>query len=153
MVMRTNLLLFGDSYWKLLSGPAMGTSPAPPYAKIYYSYHEETALLNQASLRLILYVRFIDDVLLIQGGGNKTFHRTVQIMNSFVEEGRRLTWDRSHTTPEKQVDFLDLTIMLESDGSISTKTYQKSMNLYLYLMPNSAHPPGNFRGMIYYMLQ
>lgn len=38
-------------------------------------------------------------------------------------------------------------------GFISTKTYQKMMNLYLYLPSNSAHPPGALKGLIVGNLQ
>ena len=37
-------------------------------------------------------------------------------------------------------------------GQLVTKTYQKPMNLYLYLPPTSAHNPAIFKGMIYGML-
>ena len=48
--------------------------------------------------------------------------------------------------------FLDLHITLSSQN-ISFSTYQKPHNLYLYLPPHSAHPPGIIRSLIYGLLR
>ena len=44
-------------------------------------------------------------------------------------------------------NFLDLSLHI-SNSKILTKTYQKSMNLYLYIPSNSAHPPSCLKGLI-----
>ena len=46
------------------------------------------------------------------------------------------------------VNFLDMTISIQ-DSIISTKTYQKEGNPYLYINPSSAHPPGMIKGVIF----
>jgi hypothetical protein len=43
--------------------------------------------------------------------------------------------------------LLDLEINIQGN-TITTKTYQKDMNLYLYIPPLSAHPPSCFKGLI-----
>jgi hypothetical protein len=46
------------------------------------------------------------------------------------------------------INFLDLSLSIT--GSIITAaTYQKPMNLHLYIPPSSAHPPSCFKGLIY----
>ncbi len=55
-------------------------------------------------------------------------------------------------SPSYQVHFLDLNITL-SRSKISTSTYQKEMNLYLYIPPKSAHPPSCFKDLIHGELQ
>ena len=50
--------------------------------------------------------------------------------------------------PGMKKTFLDLTITLSSDMSITTKTYHKPLNLHLYIPPASAHPPGVLFGLI-----
>ena len=42
--------------------------------------------------------------------------------------------------------------MLSSDGHISTKKFQKKMNLFLYIPPHSSHPPGLMKSLIYGLL-
>lgn len=55
--------------------------------------------------------------------------------------------------PNKNIDFLDLTILVQNNGMIITKTYQKSMNLHLYLLPHSSYPPKLFKSIIYSTIQ
>ena len=50
------------------------------------------------------------------------------------------------------MDFLDLTIKIDSMGNITTETYQKPMNLFLYITPNSAHPPGLMKSLVFGLL-
>jgi hypothetical protein len=49
--------------------------------------------------------------------------------------------------------FLDLDITLGSDGRFSFKTYQKELNLHLYIPAASSHSPDTLKGMIYGNLQ
>ncbi len=57
-----------------------------------------------------------------------------------------LTWEAKKLG--HSADFLDLTITIENDQTISTKTFQKSMNLYLYIPATSAHPTGMIIGVV-----
>ena len=59
----------------------------------------------------------------------------------------RLRW--TVEAPAKEAVFLDLTIKLERDGSITTATYVKPINPHLYILPNSAHPKGVLKSLIY----
>jgi len=49
--------------------------------------------------------------------------------------------------PSKNTAFLDLDISI-NQSAIQTSTYQKSLNLYLYIPPRSAHPPSCLKGLI-----
>eukprot|EP00804_Cyclotella_cryptica_P007002 CCRYP_007132-RC/>CCRYP_007132-RC protein AED:0.47 eAED:0.47 QI:0/-1/0/1/-1/0/1/0/85 len=57
-----------------------------------------------------------------------------------------LKWD--FTSPKNSVNFLNLTIWIEN-GKILTGTYQKPNHPYLYIPPQSAHPPGCIKGTIH----
>ena len=147
LVMTHNVFSFGDTYWLQLSGTAMGTPPAPSYATIVYAIHEAT-LIAKYSRNLYFYKRYIDDVFGIwvpdlshSVGDNITYAEFCSDMNY-----HRLRWDVSDRC--SQVDFLDITITIQQDGRISTKLFEKALNLYLYIPPHSAHPPGVLTGLV-----
>ena len=110
------------------------------YATIYFSYHEERVIMPSARRRkdILLYVRFTDDVFAIIKKPETAEILEEGQLNSFDVEVKRLIWEVS-TTPARMINFLDLTIALSHSNSITTKTFQKQMNNYLYLPQESAH--------------
>ena len=145
IVMRNNVFRFGDTHWHQISGTAMGTPPAPPYATLYYAIHE-TIFLEEFKANLLFYRRFIDDIIGIwvvvdEQTDAQTWICFKNRLNNFglVRE----TNDRSSS-----VVYMDLTIKL-ANQKLSTSLYEKALNLYLYIPPHSAHPPGVLTGLIY----
>ncbi len=61
-----------------------------------------------------------------------------------------MTWE--FETPSISMDFLDLTINIKGN-KITTKMYQKALNLYQYLMPQSNHPPRMMKDIIFILMQ
>ena len=61
-----------------------------------------------------------------------------------------LTWNSEPFS--SSVNFLDLTITL-NNGHITTSTFQKPMNLYIYIPPHSTHQPGMLKSLIFGQLQ
>jgi len=60
LVMRNNIMSVGDLFFLQLSGVAMGISPAPPIASIFYAIFENKMLPNwDHCIRFLR--RFIDD--------------------------------------------------------------------------------------------
>jgi hypothetical protein len=155
LVMESNVFKLDDTTWHQRTGTAMGTSVACVYATIYYSHHEECSILNEEhnTLGIIFYRRFIDDAFVIQLSRDhpERYQRLHKTMNSFGDEGHRLEW--TSDPPSKTVNFLDLTIQIGTDRRISTKTFQKAMNLYLYIPPISSHPPCVLAGLIFGQLR
>jgi hypothetical protein len=147
LVMENNIIQFGDTHWRQRTGAAMGTPPAPPYATLYYALFENI-LLDEYGANLLLYRRFIDDVLGIwvpttadPAVDAATFDDFANRMNAWPG----LTWETSDRTPS--VVFMDLTIRIEG-RRITTSLYSKPLNLYLYIPPMSSHPPGVLSGLI-----
>ena len=82
---------------------------------------------------------------------NTPFKHLESNMNDFGPPEKRLTWDTEallHT-----VNFLDLTIGIYKDGTITTKTYMKPSNYFLYRTPDSCQPENILRSFVYSSLQ
>jgi hypothetical protein len=75
------------------------------------------------------YRQLIDDAFIIIEESTP-FRELESNMNNFGITEKRLNWEVEQ--PATQVDFLDLTVTIQEDGTIATKTFQKMMNLYLY---------------------
>ena len=148
LVMRNNLFEFGDLYFLQLLGTAMGTSAACMWATIYYAVHEITTLIPKYKNNLLLFKRFIDDMfgIWIDDGTPNAWENFKLDTDDFGI----LTWEFEE--PALSVAFLDLTINIEG-GKITTKTYQKALNLYQYIMPQSNHPPNMMKGIIFSLMR
>ena len=145
IIMQNNLFEFGDMYFLQLLGTAMGTSSAVMWATLYYAYHEVHTLIPTHGDSLLYFQRFIDDILGIWIGNTTTdWSAFCNDVNTFGV----LTWDINERVLSSSVDFLDLTLFIEGN-KISSRTFQKKMNLYLYLPSSSAHPISCLKGTIY----
>ena len=156
IVMSNNVFQFDDTYWLQLIGTAMGTSTACDYANVFAGYGERHILLPryQQELQVLQYAgRLIDDFIGVwvptttAGDVDAEWEAFKADLNGLS----MLDWDVSKLV--KSVDFLDLTITINDNGHVEFKTYQKELNLYLYIPPSSAHPPGCFQGLIIGNLQ
>ena len=145
LVIQYNVFRFGDTYWHQRQGTAMGTPPAVAYATLFYAIKEETFLDSYDSL--FFYKRYIDDVFGIWipntnlAADNNSWTNLQSCMNDF--HGLKWTFSPRSST----VDFLDMTISIRGT-SLHTTLFEKLLNLYLYIPPHSAHPPGVLSGLV-----
>lgn len=121
----------------------MGTSVAVMYASLYYGWHEKVRLLPGYTDEIQDLARFVDDMSILRLGNLGRFYELKQAINDFGI----LRWKIEE--PCNTGIFLDLVISISPDGIVSTKTYQKPMNLYLYLLPSSAHQKNTMKGVIF----
>lgn len=144
IIMTHNLFKFGDTFWVQLTGTAMGAPPAPCYATLYYSLHEQDIIPAQPNL--FFYGRYIDDGfgIWIPDPNDDIDQRN---WNQFIDNTSygKLRWEA--TERATSIDFLDLTISIV-DTKVVTTLYEKALNLYLYLPPHSCHSPSMTRGII-----
>ena len=105
------------------------------------------------NLQLLYYRRFIDDAFAIMDCSDSTaYPRLAKLFNQFGETpSRRLHWKTE--PPSRKVTFLDLTVAVNSSGTISTSTFQKPMNLHLFVPAHSAHPAGSVKGLVFSQLR
>jgi hypothetical protein len=122
----------------------MGTPVACAYATLTYGHFENTTILPKFSQNLLYYRRYIDDIFGIwipTPGSDITWRNFKEQLNNWGT----LKWVVEK--PSKQTHFLDLNIQIK-DSSIRFSTYQKPLNLYLYIPPSSAHPTSCLKGLI-----
>ena len=146
LIMRHNVFQFGDTAWKQLSGTAMGAPPAPTYANASFATHED-AFLPAYSNHLAYYKRYIDDVfgIWIPDSDSQIDATQWLAFQHDLNNWHGLRWVTN--PPSNQVVFLDVILQLE-DSQISSRIYEKPMNLHLHLPARSAHPPGVLHGLI-----
>jgi len=148
LVMENNIFEFGDMYFHQLTGTAMGTSAAVMWATIYFAVHEEFLLNKYRDELHLCYARFVDDMFGVWTG---THARWLEFKDDTDNFGL-LRWDHMEHLSNSVV-FMDLTISIDPNGNIITKTYQKPINLYQYLPPHSAHPPHIIKGVVFSLLR
>jgi len=144
-VMENNIFTFAGTYWQQLSGTAMGTPAACAYATVTFGQHENNLILPTYHSQLIYYKRYIDDIFAIW---LPPVRQKINTWNKFKEDLNNwgsLEW--AIEEPSLSTTFLDLNLQIIGN-TIKTSTYQKPMNLYLYIPPKSSHPPSCLKGLI-----
>jgi hypothetical protein len=145
IVMENNIFTFGNTTWLQLSGTAMGTPVACAYATRSYGQHENSYILPNFGAQLLYYRRFIDDVFGIWIPPETNPEGKWKEFKEALNNWGGLEWVTEK--PTKATVFLDLNIKI-LQSKIHTSTFQKSLNLYLYIPPKSAHPPSCLKGLI-----
>jgi hypothetical protein len=98
--------------------------------------------LPRHAKNLALLGRFIDDMLVIWTGTDEEWPHFQDSLQGFG----KLVWICSDLS--SSVVFLDLTLSSTATNTITSCTYQKPLNLYLYIPPTSAHPSSCFTSTI-----
>ena len=149
LAMTNCIYKFGSTYWQQMIGTAMGTPVACIYAILFFAYFKRTILLRKYKKNLLLYVCQIDDIFGIWADDPNNLNDWGDFKND-LNNASKLEWDT--TSLRTSVDFLDITITLGDDGTLSTKTFQKAENLFLYIPPHSSHPPGLMKSLVFGLL-
>ena len=105
--MRKNVFKFGETWWLQNTGTAMGTPCVCAYATIFFAYYERTSILPKYKENIVLYLRYIDDILLIW----KDLPTKPTAFTSFahdIDNQCNLKWKTEELSDK--TNFLDLTI-------------------------------------------
>lgn len=133
IVLRFSYTEFDSRIFHQVFGTAMGTPAAPPYA-IIFLIHLESRLLASLEFKPILFLRYIDDLLLV----TSCKEHAVQFFDLYNKLYPSIKVSACHSPAT--VDFLDLTIFKDDIHlKLQTKVHQKELNKFLYVPFSSYH--------------
>ena len=132
-VLRNNYFEFNGSIKQQLSGTAIGTKLAPPYACIFMD-KLETNFLKTQTLRPLEWFRYVDDVFFLWSHGEENLKRFLENLNNY-DTNIKFT----HEFSKKEIPFLNLKVGIRN-GNITTDLYVKDTDRNQHLHYTSAHP-------------
>lgn len=135
-VMDNNFLQYRGQTFRQVSGLAMGTSCAPVLANIYAAYFERKARVVHRE-GILLYVRYIDDILCL-------FQGTSKEARTFIQEYSLGHLEIRWSVDRFRKEFLDIELIRGNQQlglrACHTRLFRKEMNRHLYIPWSSAHP-------------
>ncbi len=140
-VLGNNFFEFNGTFYHQRKGLAMGTPLAPPVANLFLASHE--ARLMRVVAPPLLYVRFLDDILVVQKLDEATPGLPLWDGLNSMHPDIRLTRESSPS----MADFLDLQIYRQGKRLLH-RVHQKALNKYLYISPRSCHPRHVIEGFV-----
>ncbi|XP_068114979.1 uncharacterized protein [Hyperolius riggenbachi] len=142
-VLEHNCFLFKDTHYRQVRGTSMGASCAPAYACLHLGLWErkDVYTLPDFDVHVKVWLRFIDDVLVVWRGSEEELERFFDRLN-VNERNIHLTYTYSPTS----ISFLDLSVVKDG-GALRTTTYRKPTAGNTLLHATSHHPPHLIRGI------
>uniref|UniRef100_A0A8C5PR15 Reverse transcriptase domain-containing protein n=1 Tax=Leptobrachium leishanense TaxID=445787 RepID=A0A8C5PR15_9ANUR len=120
-ILEHNFFWFENKFYLQICGPAMGTRFAPSYANLYMHCWECDEIWPKAGMgaSLVLWRRFIDDIIIIWKGGQQSL---IEFISSLDNNPYNLKF--TSNISDSAIDFLHLTIYIK-ENKIETKTFFK----------------------------
>ena len=125
---------FYKKYFIQTSGTAIGIKLAPGYANLFLCIFERN-MLNKYPIKPSIWLRYVDDILMIWNDSEDKFMDFLAYINT-VNPAIQFTYAHSF----KSVNFLDVSVTLTNDGTITTDLYTKTTDTHQYLHMNICHP-------------
>ena len=141
-VLTNNYFEFGQKVFHQISGTAIGTKFAAPYACIFMDKFE-IGFLKTQKLQPFVWFRYIDDVFFIWTHGKEELEKFVRELNSFRDH---ITF--TFESNKESINFLHVNINL-SNGHLMTNMYVKPTYCHQYLDHSSSHSNRTKRSIVY----
>ena len=113
MILTMNNFSFNDNHYLQIHGTAMGTKMVPSYANLFLGF--EANALENAPFQPHTWLRYIDDIFMIWTEGPDNLYIFIDYLNNIHST---IKFTSSHFSTN--VPFLDVSVSLTNDGSIST---------------------------------
>lgn len=143
LILTLNNFVFNGENYVQTNGASMGTKCAPTYASLFMGRFEERHILPRIRDRVLLYVRYIDDLLMI-------WRDSEEELIKFLEELNKIhpTIKFEYEYSREKVNFLDTTI-INSGTRLVTTLYTKPTDRKAYLHCKSYHPVSTKKAIAY----
>ena len=122
-VLKNNYFEFNSTVKHQISGTAIGTKFAPPYACIFMDYIEREFLKSE-QIQTWIWFRHIDDIFFIWTASEKKLDEFLNRLNSF-HPSLRFTHERSR----ESLNFLDVIVKIQQDEFVKD-LFCKSIDEY-----------------------
>lgn len=131
-----NFFWYNNKFFLQIKGVAMGAKFAPSVANLYMAKWEEESVMVEQYTDMVLYKRFIDDLIIMWKGSKESLMTLLETMND-NDRNISLTWDIN----KDRIHFLDLEILNTSEGMI-TRSFFKATDRNSYISTTSCqHKP------------
>ena len=134
LILMLNNFVFNGTNYIQINGASMGTKCAPTYASLFMGRFEQQKILPRIRDKLLLYVRYIDDLFFIWKGSEEDLLKFLKEVNTLHPS---IKFDYEYS--REKVNFLDTTISVIGN-KFSTTLYTKPTDRKSYLHSKSYHP-------------
>ena len=143
LILESNTVMFNGRYFHQIKGTAMGTPMALSYANIFMSVFDSNMLLkyqNKYNCKPTSWLRFID-IFFNWPGDEKSLKHFLNFCNNYSKnKGMQSTIKFTYSYSTLTVNFLDVTVKVEKNGTLSTNLFAKPTASYQHLHAKSSHP-------------
>ena len=136
MILTMNNFSFNNEHYLQKHGTAMGTRMAPSYANLFMGKFEQQAIDN-SSLKLFIWWRFIDDIFMIWTHGEEHLKTFIGYLNS-NHPSIKFTHEYSNSL-HQTLPLLDVQVHL-INNHVQTDLHTKLTDKRQYLLKTSCHP-------------
>lgn len=146
LVLTNSIIIFKDRrYFHQIKGTAMGCCISVYFANCYM-YTLTQHLVHQKPEGIILFERFIDDILLITTHNDEV--EIEELFQSITNDDIKYEISK----PDNKQAFLDLSIYIDANNRLQTAPYWKPTASGAYLHPASNHPKHTIHSVPYAQL-
>ena len=124
-------------------GYRYGYQTSPAFANLFMGHFEDKFVYSY-HLQPFIWKRFIDDIFFVWTYGQEQLDTFVSYLNN-CHDTIKFTLEVSCL----KINFLDITITNEKDGTVSTNLYCKPTDSHNYLLYSSEHPRHLLNGIPY----
>ena len=108
---------------------------APPYVNIFMAYFEEKFIYPLIRNATTLYLRYIDDIILIW---TKSENELLTFFEKLNQQHPSIKFEMKYS--KDKIEFLDTLIYKDKNNNIQTTLYKKPTDRQNYIHSKSTHP-------------